>query len=94
MVCLKYLRLVMQELRRKKAHIPSLVAERVIVQPLIRKHTPKDKQAERGIEFQSISLIAVHVAKQGLAETHLLPILWAKVRRIEANGQANNVPER
>ena len=93
MVCLKYPRLIMQDLTRKKTHIPSLVAERVVVQPLVRKHTPKDKQAERGIEFQRISFIAVNVAKEALTETHLLRILQTKVRRVKINGQVNNVPE-
>ena len=80
-------------LEKRKDNIPRLVAERVIVQPLICKHTPKDKQAERGIEFQRISFIAVNVAKEALTETHLLPILQTKVRRVKINGQVNNVPE-
>ena len=49
--------------------MPSLVAERMIVQPLVREHAPKNYHSERRIKLQGLTLIRKGLPQQGMSET-------------------------
>ena len=74
--------------------IPSLVRERVIVQPLVGEHTAKDDKTEGCI---GLNLIPVHdhvrLAKKFCSEADLLSMLWSQTGRAKVHRKPDDVPQ-
>ncbi len=74
--------------------IPSLIRERVIIQPLVRQHASQKDQAEGRVSLNDIPIRPeMSFSKQLGTEAHFFPVLRSQADGAEEYRQTYDVPQ-
>ena len=75
-------------------HVPSLVRECVVIQPLVRQHAAKENEPERSKRLNSIPIKGhMRLAQQFSAEAHFPYIAMAEVDGAKEDRKTDDVPQ-